>query len=258
MKIVVAMKQIADLQQIRIKDRKPVIDDAPLTLGKIDKNALEAAVQLKEINDGEVIVVSAGNEDLEDTIKEALAADADRAVLLLDNEAKNMDSSQTAIILSKLIKRVEDYDLIIFGEGSGDNYSGQMGSRVAELLNLPQVGYVSEISVNGNVVRAVRSLEDVSEVVEVEMPAVISVAADLNEPRIPAVSKILKAGRKPKDMVDLSELEVDIGNSQVQTISNLAPIMNRKGIEIKNVTELVNALKSEGLWGGKNGRNYSI
>lgn len=250
MKIVVAMKQIADLQQIRIKDRKPVLDNTPLTFGKIDKNALETAVQLKETNDGEVIIVSAGNEDIEDTVKEALAADADRAVFLSDNVTKNMDSSRTAIILSELIKRVEDYDLIIFGEGSGDNYSGQMGSRVAELLNLPQVGYVSAISVNGNVVRAVRSLEDVSEVVEVELPAVISVASDLNEPRIPAVSKILKAGRKPKDIVELSELEVDLGKPQVLTISNLAPIMNRKGIEIKNVSELVDVLKSEGLLGG--------
>ena len=247
MKIVVAMKQIVDLQQIRIKDRKPILDNLPMTFGKIDKNALEAAVQLKEVNEGEVIVVSAGGEDLEDTIKEALAADADSAVLICDDEIKKMDSAQTAMILAGLIKKIEEYDMIIFGEGSGDNYSGLMGSRVAELLDLPQVGFVSDIKINGSTATVRHSLEGADEILEIDLPAVITVVADLNEPRIPAVTKILKAGRKPKEVFELDE--VAQCEAQISTISNLAPIMNRKQIKIKTINELVSALRAEGIGG---------
>ncbi|HHW60566.1 MAG TPA: electron transfer flavoprotein beta subunit/FixA family protein, partial [Syntrophomonadaceae bacterium] len=91
MNIVVAMKQIPDLQQIRIRNREPVMDDVPLTLGNIDKNALEAGVNLKEALDGKVIALSVGNEDLEDTIKEALAAGADEAFLIADDELEDLD-----------------------------------------------------------------------------------------------------------------------------------------------------------------------
>lgn len=249
MKIVVAMKQIPDLQQIRIKDRKPLLDGVPLTFGKIDKNALEAAVQIKEAVNGEVVVVSAGNEELEDTIKEAMAADADSAVLLIDDEIEKMDSPQTAQALAKLIKQVEGYDLILFGEGSADNYSGQMGSRVAEILELPQAAYVTSIDIEGTTVIVKRSLEDQDEILEIQLPAVISVAADLNEPRIPAVSKVLKAGRKPKEIFELDDLDIEIGEVLVLTSSILAPESNRKGIELKSVSELVGILKSAA--GGK-------
>lgn len=247
MRIVIAMKQVPDLQQIRIKDRKPLLDNVPLTFGKIDKNALEAGVQIKEVNGGEVIVVSAGTEELEDTIKEALAADADRALLLIDNEIANRDSSQVAVIISELIKKIGEYDLIIFGEGSGDNYSGQVGSRVAEILNLPQVGYVSEIKVEGKTVTVKRTLEDLDEVLEMDLPSVISVVADLNEPRIPAVSKVLKAGRKPKEVFKFDELLSYNTEAQISTISNLAPLMNRKGVKVESLAALVDALKSEGF-----------
>lgn len=249
MKIVVAMKQVADLQQIRIRDRKPILEEVPLTFGRIDKNALEAAVQLKEINDGEVVVVSVGDENLADTIKEALAADADRAVIVADDAAKDMDGAQVAGTIGELIHRIEDYELIIFGEGSGDNYSGQIGSRVAELLDLPQVGFASNIQIQGKRAIVTRSLEDVEEIVEVELPAVVTVTSDINTPRIPAVSKVLKAGKKPKEVFDLGSLAVDSEGAQVNTLSNLAPVISRKGILLKSVADLFDALKTEGVGG---------
>jgi len=220
-----------------------------MTFSKIDKNALEAGVQMKEADQGEVVIVSVGSEALEDTIKEALAADADRAVLLADDQAQDMDSAQVAEALSQLVKTIGEYDLILFGEGSGDNYSGLMASRVAEMLNLPQIGFASEIQVSGNTIRVKRSLEDSDEVLEVDLPAVVSVLADLNEPRIPAVSKILKAGRKPKEILSIDDVDLAVKEAQVLTISNLVPVMSRKGIEVKNKMELIDALKSEGYVG---------
>lgn len=250
MNIVVAMKQIPDLQQVRIRNRKPVFDDVPLTLGNIDKNALEAGVNLKEAAGGNVIVASVGNEELEDTIKEALAAGADEAFLVADDELEGSDSEQAAIVLAAAIKKIEDAGLILFGEGSGDNYSGQVSSRVAEILGLPQIGYAKDIQLNGNTATVVRALEDCEETVEVTLPAVISVVAEINEARIPSVTQILKAGKKPKEVLTVDELDLKISeDKKVMTLSNLAPVSERKGIVVKSVAELVAALSAENLIG---------
>ncbi len=250
MNIVVAMKQIPDLQQIRIRDRQPIFEDVPLTLGSIDKNALEAAVQIKEQQDAQVTVLSVGDENVEDTIKEAMAAGADQCYLVLDDELKDAESSVTATILAAALQQMENKpDLILFGEGSGDNYSGQVGSRVAAILDLPQVGFASSIVVEGGRATITRSLENSEEVVEVSLPAVVTVMADINEPRIPSVSQILKAGRKPKEIVEPDELDASIEAGKIDTISNLAPETERKRIVVKSVDELIQALSSEALIG---------
>ncbi len=249
MNIVVAMKQIPDLQQVRIRNRQPVFEDVPLTLGNIDKNALEAGVALKEALDAKLIVVSAGNEELEDTIKEALAAGADEAYLVTDDGLDNIASDTSASLIAAAIPKIGDVGIILFGEGSGDNYSGQVASRVAEILGLPEVGYAKAIEVNGQVARITRSLEDSEEYVEVELPVVITVVSEINEARIPSVTQILKAGKKPKEVVSPDELGVKIGQAQINTLSNLAPESDRKRIVVKSVDELLKALSSEGLIG---------
>lgn len=247
MNIVVAMKQIPDLQQIRIRNRQPVLDDVPLTFGNIDKNALEAAVQLKEATDGQVIVLCAGSAELEDTVKEALASGGDEARLLIcDGE---LESSQSARLIAAAVKQMGSVDLILFGEGSGDNYSSQVSARVAQILGLPQVAYANNIQVQGNALKVTRSLEDCEETLEVPLPAVVSVTADINEARIPSVTQILKAGRKPKEIIDIGQLGVALGTPSVETISNLAPETQRKQIAVKTVADLVKALETEGFGG---------
>lgn len=247
MNIVVAMKQVPDLRQIRIRNGQPVLEDVPQTFGNIDKNALESGVQLKEALGGKVMVVAVGGEALEDTIKEALAAGADEAYLVLDDGLENTDSARNAELIARVIKGLEKVDLILFGEGSGDNYSGQVGSRVAGILDLPQASYTSSIEVNSNKATVVRSLEDCEEVLEIELPLVVSVLADINEPRIPSVSQILKAGKKPKEI-----LEIEVPEAvQVKTISNLAPRMQRKQTAVESARELIQVLAVEGFKGVK-------
>ncbi|MGI6413153.1 MAG: electron transfer flavoprotein subunit beta/FixA family protein [Syntrophomonadaceae bacterium] len=251
MNIIVAMKQIPDLQQIRIRNRQPVFDDIPLTFGDIDKNALEAGVLLKEQLGGKLIVLSVGGQELEDTVKEALAAGADEAVLIIGENLGNIDGSLVSWLLAAAIKNMEDVGVILFGEGSGDNYSGQVGSRVAEILDLPQVGYASSIDIKGNSAVITRSMDDYEEIVEVEMPVAITVLADINEPRIPSVTQILKAGRKPKQVLELQELGIDISNDpRVVTVSNLAPENARKQVKVDSAEELIQLLKTEGVIGG--------
>ena len=254
MNMVVCVKQTVELQQVRIRKetRQPVLENVPLTLSAIDKNALEEAVRLKDKTAGKVFVVSAGPETLEETIKEALAMGADEAVLVTAAELGDMESATAALLLAGAIKRMEGVDLILLGEGSADNYSGQVGPRLAEILALPQVTYVKSMEVEGRRVKAVRSLEDFLEEVEVELPVLISVVSEINEPRIPAVTQILRAGRKPKKILKPADLSLKIaGGRSVETLSNLAPIQERKGIlfkeGLKELPGLVQALQEEGV-----------
>lgn len=247
MKIVVAMKAIPDLQQVRIRDRKPLLDDVPFGFSAIDKSALEAAVQMKEQEDAQVIVLCAGSSDLEDQVKEALAAGADEACLVVHEGP--LDSNQSARLLAAAIQQMEGVDLILFGEGSGDSYSSQMGSRVAQILNLPQAGYVNKLQMSGAALQATRCLEDGEELLEMPVPAVATVTADICEPRIPSVTQILKAGKKPRNVLESGQMGIEIPAAATVTLSNLAPEVQRQQISVKSAAELVQALNSQGFLG---------
>lgn len=250
MNIVVPMKQVPDLQQIRIRNREPLVEGVPVTYGDIDKNALECAVQLKEAGAAdEVVVLSLADEDVEDTVKEAMAAGGDRSVLIEDDGAYSMDSADVAAALAAAIGGMEDVGLVVCGEGSGDNYSGQVPSRIAAALGWPQVGYATAVEVGGGAARVTRSLEDADEVVEVALPAVVAVAADLNKPRTPSVMQVLKAGKKPKEVVDLDEVGYEAAGATVEVVSNLAPEVDRKNIMVKSVPELVGKLREDAVIG---------
>jgi electron transfer flavoprotein beta subunit len=258
MNIVVCMKQTVDLEQIRIKtdSRQPVLDGLPFLFGDFDKCAVEESVRIKEKHGGKVTAVAAGTAKLKDTIKEALAIGADEAVILTDAAFQGSDTMGSARLLAKAIEKIGEYDLILLGDGSADNYSGQVPPRLAELLNLPQVGAVREMEVLDNKVRAVRDLEDALEVVEVDLPAVISVTSELNTPRLPPLSAILKAGRKPvhtwgPDDLGITADSLGKAASTVEVLSNLAPLQDRKEIVFEDVeegvVELVKALQREGV-----------
>jgi electron transfer flavoprotein beta subunit len=255
MNMVVCVKQTVDLQQIRIRreTREPVLENIPLTLGTIDKSALEAAVRLKDKTGGKIFALSVGPETLEETIKEALAMGADEAILVTAPELEGAESTVAAFLLAGAIRQMEGCDLILLGEGSADNYSGQVGPRLAEILDLPQITYVKSLEVEGRKVKAVRSLEDFLEEVEVELPALVTVVSEINEPRIPSVTQILKAGRKPKKILKPADLSGKIPGMErsVETLSNLAPVQERKGIlfkdGLKELPGLVQALKEEGV-----------
>ncbi len=258
MNIIVCMKQVIDLKQIRIKPdtRQPVVEGLPVLLGDFEKCALEEAVRIKEKGGGKVTAVAAGSAKLKATIKQALAIGADEAVILIDPAFQDSDAMGSAGLLAKTIAKIGEYDLILLGDGSADNYSGEVPSRLAELLALPQVGAVRQIEVLDGAVRATRDLEEALEVVEVDLPAVVAVTSELNTPRLPPLSAILKAGRKPlhvwgPDDVGVTAGEVGPAVSAVEVLSNLAPVQDRKGVIFedpeKGVGELIKALQQEGV-----------
>lgn len=249
MKIVVAMKQVPDLTQLRFRDGRPVLGDAVQTYGDLDKNALEAAVRLKEAGlDAEIVVLSVGSDELEDTAKEALASGADSAYLLVDEEFANLDPCETASLIAKAVGEVGDVDLVLMGEGSGDNYSGQMAGRVSEVLAWPQLGFAGSIAVSDGRALIERFLEDRIETVSAELPAVVSVVADINEVRIPAVTQILKAGRKPKEVLDAQDVGFKgAADPLVNVLSSVAPENKREGKVLGSVEELVAFIKDRNV-----------
>jgi electron transfer flavoprotein beta subunit len=203
-----------------------------------------------------VTAIAAGSAKLKDTIKEALAIGADEAVILTDPAFAGSDTMGSARLLAKAIEEIGEYDLILLGDGSADDYSGQVPPRLAELLGLPQVAAVRELEILEDRVRAVRDLEDALEVVEIELPAVVSVTSEINTPRLPPLSAILKAGRKPVQTWALADLglaadSIGTAASTVEVLSNLAPVQDRKEIVFEDaeegVAELVNALEREGV-----------
>jgi len=260
MDVVVCMKQVPDLQQIRIKERKPVLENVPLVWGDLDKNAMEEAVKVKEkLGDAKITVVALGSDKLQQGILEPLAMGADEAVLLTDPAFAGSDSMGTAKVLAKAIQKLGSYDLIVLGEGSTDNYSGVVASALAELLNLPEITYVRELEVQDGKVKAVRNMEESFEVMEAALPALVTVVQEINEPRLPKFMAIRKAGAKPRHEWGPSDLglsvdEVGRNALSVETMSNLAPEQDRKNIILKGdlnaqIDGLVDALIKEGVLG---------
>jgi len=180
-----------------------------------------------------------------------LAMGADEAVILTDPAFGGSDAMGTARALAAAIKKIGSVDLILTGEGSADEYSGQVPSRLAELLGLPQITYVRQLELLEGRLRAVRDLEDCLLVVEAELPALVSVTGELNRPRLPALTAILRAGRKPLHQwtpaeIGLQEAAVGAAASTLEMLSNLAPQQERKGVIYEGaVDEVVGKLMDD-------------
>ena len=258
MRIVVCLKQVYDLAQLRYRSdgRTPLLEGLPVRLGAFEKCALEQAVRFREAGrEVEIVALSAGSGKLQETIKEALAMGADRAALVVDPSLAGTDAAGTARALAAAVDRLGGADLILLGEGSDDEYTGQVPSRLAALLSLPQITVVRALELlEGGAVRAVRDLEQELEIVECPTPVLVSVTSELNTPRLPPLSAILKAGRKPMEVWSLADLGLAAGAlvSQVEVLSNLAPQQARRnemmeGNTDQQVRELLSALEREGV-----------
>jgi len=226
-------------------------------ISDVDKRALEAAIRLKEKYSGDVVTLSLGGGKTRTAMLEALAMGADAAYIINDEALAGVDSLATSKVLKAALDRVGDYDLVLCGEMTLDSLSAQVGPRLAELLDLPQVMYAKHLELVDGRLRAVRELEDVDEVVEVGLPSVVSVVREINEPRIPSLMNIMRAKRKPVEewnaaTLGLSADEVRAGSS-VEVLDVITPLVERKRvvIEAESVEEaaekLAEAIMSEGV-----------
>lgn len=256
MDIVVCVKTNPDLQMVRIKDREAVVEAVPYKLGDLEKNALEAAVVLRDAVGGKVtaLTLAEGNRKAAEGIKEALAMGADESVVIDDPALAAPDQAAVAAVLAAAVGKIGSCDLLLFGEGSTDNYTGQVGARVAEILGLPQIGYARKIEADGGVVRCERSMDDMIETLEAALPAVVTVVSEINEPRIPSLMHIMKAKSKPQQVWSLADLGLGAPQPVREIVSNLAEEQDRKhvlfeGSAAEQADAFVNALIKEGVLG---------
>ena len=256
MDIVVCVKTNPDLQMVRIKDREAVTEAVPYKIGDLEKNALQAAVDLRTAVGGKVVALclAEGNRKAAEDIKVALAMGADEAVVIDDPALAAPDQAAVAAALAAAVKKLGACDLLLFGEGSTDNYTGQVGPRVAELLGLPQVGYARKVEAADGVVRCVRSMDDMLETLEAPLPAVVTVVSEINEPTIPGLMQIMKAKSKPLQLWSLSDLGVEAPAPVRDVVSNLAEEQDRKhilfeGTAAEQADAFVDALIREGVLG---------
>lgn len=261
-RIVVCIKQSLDVTQLKVDaaTRRLITTGVPRKISDFDKNALEEAIRLREKLGGEVIVATVGLEEAKTELREALAMGADKAYLLSDPSFEGSDTLAISRILTEAIKKMGPFDLILCGEASIDSFTGQVGSRLAERLNIPQVTYVRKFSLNGDLVVAERSLEDCYEMVKAKLPALLTVTGEINEPRVISLLAIMKASKKDLTIWNAEDLNISkegVGEagSAIQVVEILAPKVERKKVVIKAETaeevaeKLAKTLLQEGVIG---------
>ncbi|MGD0158949.1 MAG: electron transfer flavoprotein subunit beta/FixA family protein [Candidatus Bathyarchaeia archaeon] len=259
-RIIVCLKQAVDVSQLKIDPatRQLITAGAPRKISDFDKNALEEALRIKEKLGGiEIFTLTIDSEDAKAILREALAMGADKAYFVNDPAVQAVDTLGTAYILAQMVRKIGEFDLILGGESSLDSFSGLVGSRLSELLGLPQVSSVRKLTVDGDTIVAERALEDSSEVVKTKIPAVVTVTREINQPRIPSLMMIMKASKKEIVKWTLADIDTQKEKivSKVEVLEALAPKMERKKIIIKGDTvqeiaeKLAKALIQEGVIG---------
>ncbi|MCR4441689.1 MAG: electron transfer flavoprotein subunit beta/FixA family protein [Peptococcaceae bacterium] len=196
MKIIVCIKQVPNTNEVKIDPKTGTLirEGVPSIINPDDRNALEAALVLKEENDAEVIVLSMGPPQAEFAIREALALGADRGILLSDSAFAGSDTWATSYILAAAIRKIGQFDLVLCGRQAIDGDTAQVGPEIAEFLDIPQVTYVKKITMmEHRKVVIERMLEDGYEVVETSCPLLLTTVKELNEPRYPTVGGIIDA-----------------------------------------------------------------
>lgn len=218
MNIVVCVKQVPDTTEVKLDPVKGTLirDGVPSIINPDDKAALEAALCIREQAGGKVTVVSMGPPQADVALREALAMDADEAILVTDRAFGGADTWATSYTIASAIKKL-DYDLIIAGRQAIDGDTAQVGPQIAQHLGLPQVSYVENIeAVNERSIVLRRQFEDRYHIVEAQLPCLITVLSELNKPRYMSVSGVFDAYREKKvARITLADLEDVIDKSNI-------------------------------------------
>jgi electron transfer flavoprotein beta subunit len=253
MNIFVIMKRTFDTEEkIVVKNGQISEDGAEFIINPYDEYAIEEAIQIRDAQGGEVTVVTVGTEDAEKELRTALAMGADKAVLInTEDDVEAGDQFTTAKIISEFLKDKE-VDLILGGNVAIDGGSGQVGPRVAELLDIPYVTTITKLEIDGKNVTVTRDVEGDSEVIETTLPLLVTAQQGLNEPRYPSLPGIMKAKKKPLEELELDDLDLeeDDVEAKTKTIEIYLPPKKEAGKVLQGeladqVKELVSLLHTE-------------
>jgi electron transfer flavoprotein beta subunit len=246
-KILVGIKRVIDYN-VRVRVRPDgsgvVTDGVKMSANPFDSIALEEALRLRERGEAdEVVAVGVGPSEAQQQLRDALAMGADRAILVKAEAA--VEPPAVARVLQKLVER-ESPRLVILGKQAIDDDCNQTGQMLAALWDRPQATFASKLEIQGETARVTREVDAGLETVEVDLPAVVTTDLRLNEPRYIKLPDIMKAKKKPLDVIELATLGVDAA-PLVKVLKFEPPPQRQKGILVKDAAELVAALKQRGL-----------
>ena len=245
MKALVAVKRVVDYNvKVRVKGDGTGVDIAnvKMSMNPFDEIAVEEAVRLKEKGVvTEVIAVSCGVTQCQETLRTAMAIGADRAILV------QTDAELQPLAVAKLLKALVDKEqpgLVILGKQAIDDDANQTGQMLAALADLPQATFASKVEVAGDKATVTREVDGGMETVALSLPAVITTDLRLNEPRFVTLPNIMKAKKKPLDTVTPEDLGVDVA-PRIKTLKVAEPAGRQAGVKVPDVATLVEKLKNE-------------
>jgi electron transfer flavoprotein beta subunit len=246
-KVLVGVKRVVDYNvRVRVKPDGSgiVLDGVKMSVNPFDEIALEEALRLKERGEAsEVLAVSVGPDEAQQQLRTALAMGADRAILVKTPDI--LEPLTTAQVLLSIVRK-ENPDLVILGKQAIDDDAAQTGPMLAALWDRPQATFASKLQIAGGTAVVLREVDAGLETIEVDLPAVITADLRLNEPRYVKLPDIMKAKKKPLDVIELASLGIS-STPGLKTLLTEAPKPRSKGIMVKDVGELVEALKKRGL-----------
>ena len=245
MKVLVAVKRVVDYNvKVRVKSDGSGVDIAnvKMSMNPFDEIAVEEAVRLKEKGVvTEVIAVSCGPTQCQETLRTAMAIGADRAILVETSEELQ------PLAVAKLLKALVDKEqpgLIIVGKQAIDDDCNQTGQMLAALADLPQATFASKVELGDGFATVSREVDDGSETLKIKLPAVVTTDLRLNEPRYVTLPNIMKAKKKPLEVVKPADLGVDVA-PRIKTLKVSEPPKRSAGIKVPDVATLVAKLKNE-------------
>ncbi|WP_306545801.1 electron transfer flavoprotein subunit beta/FixA family protein [Malikia spinosa] len=245
MKILVPVKRVVDYNvKVRVKADGTGVDIAnvKMSMNPFDEIAIEEAVRLKEKGAAtEVIAVSCGVSQCQETLRTALAIGADRAILV-ETDAE-LQPLAVAKLLAALVAK-EAPGLVILGKQAIDDDANQTGQMLAALTNLPQATFASKVEVAADRVEVTREIDGGLEVLSMALPAIVTTDLRLNEPRYVTLPNIMKAKKKPLENVKPADLGVDVA-PRLKTLKVAEPAGRKAGIKVADVAALVDKLKNE-------------
>jgi electron transfer flavoprotein beta subunit len=247
MKILVGIKRVVDFNvRIRVRSDGSGVDTdgVKMSINPFDEIALEQALRIREAGQAEeVIVVTLGGTECQQQLRTGLAMGADRAIQV--DTAENLQPLTIARTFLKLVEK-EQPGLVILGKQAIDGDNSQTGQMLAALWDRPQATFASGLELNGDSATVVREVDAGLETIEVDLPAVITVDLRLNEPRFVKLPDIMKAKRKPLEVIPLDDLGVTSQND-LQITHHAPPPVREKGIMVEDAAQLVAELKNRGL-----------
>ena len=245
MKILVPVKRVVDYNvKVRVKADQSGVELAniKMSMNPFDEISVEEAIRLKEAGVAtEIIAVSIGVTQCQETLRTALAMGADRAILV------ETSAEIQPLAVAKLLKAIcekESPQMVILGKQAIDDDSNQTGQMLAALLNWPQATFASKVTVTAGVAEVMREIDGGMETIEIKLPAIITTDLRLNTPRYATLPNIMKAKKKPLDVMTPEALGVDV-TPRLKTLKVVEPPKRKGGVMVADVAALVDKLKNE-------------